>query len=963
MTQLRTRWDAVKALFESLAGLTIRQRALRLQEIESGSVKAEIERLLQNNDEAASGFLPSDPERTASASLLQGERIFHPDQIAAERFRIIRFLGRGGMGEVYSAEDLRTGIEVAVKAFSSGPSSPQRSGNPLRREVQMARRITHENVCRIHDLFVHETADRRVLLLSMELIEGETLSELLAREGPLTPARCEPLLSQLLAGLSAAHKAGILHRDLKPRNIMLTHRENDGSERLVILDFGLARPSLPQPGDSFAGEIAGTFEYMAPEQLRGDAKAETDIYAVGLILFEMLTGRRPFEGPPFAQALRRTSEDPVRPRAVVPAIPAVWEQVILRCLAREPSARFSDPQEISQALTDGLPERRALKWKPWAWLLTAAAFLLASGLAVRRFESRGPVAVKTAQVALVPASTTGGLTMDSTISPDGKLLAYVSDRGTGGNLELFVQQSNNEATARQLTSGTNDKSEPSFSPDGALIVYSTAPKGLSIIPSAGGSPRLLAAEGSHGRFSPDGTKIAYFAGDDAEHPIGRNLMYVIPASGGTPMAVASEFYGARRPVWLPDGHHILFEGWRDRKSAPERDAELYILDLTSGAVTATGALPGLRSRGLRLFNQLGNFSGDSLLLSARLESAANVYRVSFNPRTRKISGAVEQLTTSTSLMDSPVVSAGGTLAVTSVEGELNIWDLSLTGGHVASERRITDSLSYDTYPTISKDGSILSFTRTLGQERQIWVRSMPSGMERLILGTKDEKLSPVIRPDGKEIVYRSQSERGNSIRVVSTNDGAAETLCDDCGTPTGWSSSGEQILLGPDGESGISVLDRRSRVLHSLYRQPGVELSDAQIAPNAKWIVFAASYGHQRRSLILAPYGPGSDTAPANWRRITDGRFRDQKPRWSDDGSRIYFESDRDGFQCIWQQPINPVDNRPTGMPIALRHYHAAANSLGEASEAVFNLAVNGNRIFLNVPHLRGNVWLGTIAR
>jgi Tol biopolymer transport system component len=704
---------------------------------------------------------------------------------------------------------------------------------------------------------------------------------------------------------------------------------------------------------------------MAPEQLFGEATTETDIYAVGLIVFEMLTGRKPFEGHPLSQALSRTSQEPIHVSTIIASIPDVWDEVIVRCLARVPSARFRGPEDVSLDLNTGPQTPLPGLFHPnpfYFWIFSALAALLVGAFVARKLESDKPLRPTIAHIALIPASTAGGLTMDPSISRDGRL-AYVSDRGTGRNLELYVQEVGDESTARRLTFGADNKAEPSFSADGATIVYSVLPKGLYSISSSGGTPRLLASEGAHGRISPDGTKVVYCTGDNSEHPIGGSQMYIVPSAGGSSVQIVSEFYGARRPTWLPDGRHLLFEGWQDRNSVAETDAELYVLDLDSGSVTATGALRVLRSKGLRLFNQLGNFTGNSLFLSARLESAANIYRISLDPITHKVMGLVEQLTASTSLVDSPTVSADGTLVIASLEGEMNIWELGLTTPHTVTERKVTDSLSYDTYPTISQDGNALSFTRTLGQERQIWIRSMATGVERLVLGTKDEKLSPVIRPDGQEIVFRSQSEAGNSVNIVSVKDGKTEKLCNDCGTPTGWAPNGDRILLAPDAAAGISVVDRRTHELQSLYREQGVELGDAQVSPNGKWIVFCVSYGHSRRSLVIAPFDTSIRTFSSRWYRITDSRFRDQKPRWSDDGSVIYFESDRDGFDCIWAQRIDLVHGRPAGGPVAVQHYHTAAVSLGEASEAVFNLAVHGNKLFLNVPRVHGNVWRGSIAK
>ena len=287
---------------------------------------------------------------------------FAPDTRIAGRYRVVRFVAAGGMGEVYAADDLVLGGPVALKTLRGELAGSARAIERLRREVALARKITHPAVCRLHDVVEH---DGRVVL-TMELLAGETLAARIAR-GPLALPEVERIAGQLVAGLAAAHAAGVVHRDLKPGNVIL-----DG-ERAVITDFGLARSETADLAVELTANagLLGTPGYMAPEQVEGrEATAASDIYALGVVLFEMVTGEPPFRADTaMATATARLHQDPPRPRAKRRDLPAGWEAAILRCLARAPSARFARVEDVLAA-TRAKPHAR--RWR-------AAAIAIALG--------------------------------------------------------------------------------------------------------------------------------------------------------------------------------------------------------------------------------------------------------------------------------------------------------------------------------------------------------------------------------------------------------------------------------------------------------------------------------------------------------------------------------------------------------------------------------------------------------
>jgi len=274
---------------------------------------------------------------------------FTPGSVLVERYRIIGLLGRGGMGEVYRADDLKLGQPVALKFLPRMLANEPARLERFYAEVRIARQVSHPNVCRVYDVGEMEAQH----YLSMEYVDGEDLASLLRRIGRLPPDKALDIAREICAGLSAAHDKGVLHRDLKPANIMV-----DGRGRAKITDFGLAVAA----GEVTEGEFSGTPAYMAPEQLSGKgASIRTDIYALGLVLYELYTGRKAFEGASFQELKRKHSEEtPASPSTVSPGFDPVVERVILRCLEKDPGRRPFSVAQVAAALPGGDPLAAAL---------------------------------------------------------------------------------------------------------------------------------------------------------------------------------------------------------------------------------------------------------------------------------------------------------------------------------------------------------------------------------------------------------------------------------------------------------------------------------------------------------------------------------------------------------------------------------------------------------------------------
>lgn len=297
---------------------------------------------LHTSSEALCASRYSGPVRGTGGSLPVGTTV-------AGRYRIARFLAAGGMGEVYQASDALLGEPVALKLLRPELGAKPEAQERFASEIRLARRITHPNVCRVFDVGM----DGPHLFLTMELHHGETLATLLARRGPLPRGEVEALLPQLLAGVGAAHAAAVIHSDLKPSNVIFA----GGGERLVITDFGLAVPCCTQFGCPCSGvHLIGTPAYAAPELLEGGTASEaTDLFGIGVILFEMLVGHAPWRCPTaVATARARLEGEPPSPRALRPELDPVWDEAIRACLARDPSRRPRDVQSLAWWLGLGL---------------------------------------------------------------------------------------------------------------------------------------------------------------------------------------------------------------------------------------------------------------------------------------------------------------------------------------------------------------------------------------------------------------------------------------------------------------------------------------------------------------------------------------------------------------------------------------------------------------------------------
>ena len=414
------KWDEIKSLFFRALehGPAGREEFLAQCVASDPEIIKMVRSLLEANDGAGS-LLSGDPDRTGEPSgdtwALDAETPlqFATGDLVAGRYRIQRYVARGGMGEVYEASDGDLGITVAIKAIRPNVVSGEEMLARFKREIELARRVTHPNIGRIYDFGRHTSSDHReVAFLTMEFLPGETLSQRIGRAGPFSQPEALALIRDIAAGLDAIHECGIVHRDFKTANVMLV--EQNGRVRAKVMDFGLARPSGGEGTLTQTGQIGGTPPYMAPEQFENVATAASDIYALGVVMHEVMTGVRP-----------RSTGAKSNPRVAM--LDPVWAKVIEKCIALDPEERYQSGAEVVKALTPITPPRPQRR----IWI-TAGALGLALLAGLIWWATRGGLIVQAEPKHLAFLS----IHTDSDNSLDQALCAGLSDTLRGDLAEL-----------------------------------------------------------------------------------------------------------------------------------------------------------------------------------------------------------------------------------------------------------------------------------------------------------------------------------------------------------------------------------------------------------------------------------------------------------------------------------------------------------------------------------------------
>ena len=707
-------------------------------------------------------------------------------------YRIEAPLGAGGMGEVYRARDTRLDRDVAVKVLPAHLAEAPEALARFEREAKAVAALSHPGILAIHD-FGREGGTSFAV---MELLEGETLRERL-REGPLPLRKAVEYAGQIAHGLAAAHARGIVHRDLKPENLFVTA---DG--RVKILDFGLARQDAAKAGASDThsptleratdpGSVLGTVGYMSPEQVRGHtADARSDIFSMGAVLYEMLSGRRAFQRETAAETMTAVlREEPAGLGDGSSAnLPAGLARLVSRCLEKNPEERFQSARDLAFALegastttsarVDALPTRKTRSWSralPLAWLLVGA---LVGALLMQKLGARAP----TEPARTRPLTFSGG-DRDPAASPDGRMVAFSSTRDGTSRIWIKQLQGGGEAP---LTAG--EDRYPRFSPDGSSVLFirlegeSRAAYRIGLV---GGEPRKLAEDVYQADWMPDGQRIAF-----------QRLRRKPAAAGAAPVRewivglreVASGreqiLYSPRdtSPLGLrasPDGRTLAVI---DGPSFLNTRFSLTLVDTATGSIRE-GVAPGnplgclAWTAGSRItVARTGSSVGDGggppgrvyLLDTAGLRERTLLFTYGLFP----LAGNIEARNGACDVL------GPGQLVLDQFEWRMNLSEVPLAAG-VWPPRTLTSGNTRDRQPVYSRDGSRIAFSSNRSGNMDLWLLETRTGALRQITDDPAQDWDPGFTPDGSRLLWSSDRSGNLEIWVAGTDGSGARQLTRD----------------------------------------------------------------------------------------------------------------------------------------------------------------------------------------
>jgi serine/threonine protein kinase len=897
-------------------------------------------------------------------------------------FDILQRIGQGGMGIVYRALDKRLNRIVAIKVLPpDAVRDPERQPSWTKRflqEAQAASALNHPNIVTIYEIDTFQGLD----FIVMEYISGKTLDALI-RHKPMPVPQALKLCAGIVDALGAAHDAGIVHRDLKPSNIMITD-----AGAVKVLDFGMAKVAdisepvspagaitssddAPTVTLEFNGKIVGTAPYMSPEHIQGkDVDARSDIFSFGAVLYEMVTGQRAFAGASKSETVAAVLQrDPTPASQLVKSVPRQVERLIARCLHKHPARRFQSVSDLKvglEDLRDDVDPSRSTDTVTAP--LTAAHPRSRLGLGIAIVIGILGILGLTWMVARPPAqpqpsppirlTSDAGLSTYPALSPDGKFVAYASDRGAG-NLNIWLQQVGGGAPIR-LTKGDDDDHEPSFSPDGTRIVFRSERDhgGIYVISALGGDVRKIAPEGRDPRFSPDGTRVAYWlgvVGGDVE-AAGAARIFVVPAGGGTPTEVQPSFASARYPVWLADSRHLLFTGSRDANGPPAERSAWWIAPVDGGPAIRTGAYDLCRAQGLKPYPGSWTVDDNRLIFSASAGDSTDLWELTLTARDWKVAAGPKRLTFGASDGLYPSFAAGR-LAFASPSSTVHIWMLPLSANRTTEPRQLTSGAADDTQASLSSDGKTLTYISYREGNYDIWLKNLVTGRDVRLLETRENEYYPTLSPDGSRLAFYTERDGKRTTYVMHTTGGAPEKICEDCGTISSWSADNRHLLYIRALEQprrSIGVLEVATGQKTAVLEHPQYNLYQPVYSPDGRWIAFYARITPSRNQMFVAqPHTP-----PQQWIPITDGSTYDLKPRWSPEGSELYFFSERDRFRCIWAQGVDRTTRRPVSAPRAVCHFHSSQRPLMNVAVNALGLAVAADKIVFNLLETHGNIWL-----
>ncbi|MGB6385313.1 MAG: protein kinase [Terriglobales bacterium] len=811
-------------------------------------------------------------------------------------------LGAGGMGEVYRSLDTRLDRTVAIKILISHLSSSPELKQRMEREARAISSLNHPHICHLYDIGSQDGID----YLVMEFLEGETLAERL-RKGAMPINEILKIGIDVADALAAAHRQGIVHRDLKPGNIMLTQA---GAK---LMDFGLAKPlgiqnmatgsgaapsftamptmSGPSPLSPLttAGNIVGTIQYMSPEQIEGkEADARSDIFAFGAVLYEMVTGKRPFAGKSqisLASAILESQPEPIS--VLKPLTPSAFEHVVTTCLQKNPEERFQTPHDIKLELQwiaadprsapalPASPLAPALGRERFGWAAAIAAAIVL-GAAAGAFLYHPAQTASSIHAAINPPANTalalvGDFAGPPVLSPDGASIAFVATAADGNNT-IWVRPMN--ALEAHALPGTEGATFPFWSPDSRSLGFFSGAK-LKTIDLNGGSPFAVcdASFGRGGTWGSDGTILF---SPEATAPIVR-----VSSSGGTPVPVtkldpAQTTSSHRWPFLLPDGKHFLY--LMENSHDPSSEAVYY------------ASVDGRENRSLfRSHSNVVYSSGFLVYIRA-----GQLMARPFDPSSGRLSGEPQILAggvmedASTWHMDASVSNNGLLVFGSGNTGDEQLVWMDRSGKQIET---VVNKLSNLQVARLSPQADRIALEIDNGAgAHDIWVYDVTRKVQTRLTFGPVQNGWPVWSPDGKWIAYTTVEANAHSklYRKPSDGSGKEELLLSDetADVATDWSSDGKYLIYsrGPSAinwEIWALPLEGDRKPWLVVPRTANSFSAEGRLSPDGGWLAYTSQESGNREVYVMAFRG-----GRGKWQVSTNGGYQ---PQWSRDGKELYY--------------------------------------------------------------------------